>query len=93
MKPFVHLQSIRAFAKGGASPAPPSPPPPAEEEYEEGEYDFLEGLTASAKRRVYALKEEQKKYDEVNRDFQRELASLQAKYQGIYGASGNAVAG
>ena len=55
------------------------------DEYED--YDPLAGFTAAQKRRVMAMKETQAKYDLVNKDFQKELAQLQAKYQTQYGES------
>ena len=55
------------------------------DEYED--YDPLAGFTAAQKRRVMAMKETQAKYDLVNKDYQKELAQLQAKYQTQYGES------
>jgi len=68
--------STRTFAsqKPAVAPVP-------EDEFEEDEFDTLAGLPSAAKRRVMALKDVQKKYDEVNREYLKELALLQSKYQ------------
>eukprot|EP00955_Chlamydomonas_euryale_P015919 170242-Chlamydomonas_euryale.AAC.12 len=48
----------------------------------------MAGFTAAQKRRVMALKEVQSKYDEINVEYQKELATLQSKYETKYGEAG-----
>ena len=75
-------QSTKAKAK-----AVSLPPAPLDDEVDEDEdYDPLAGFTAAQKRRVMAMKETQAKYDLLNQDYQKELATLQAKFQQTYGA-------
>jgi len=50
----------------------------------DGDYDPMAGFTAAQKRRVMALKEVQSKYDEINVEYQKELATLQSKYETKY---------
>ena len=78
------IQASRASPKSG-------PPAPLEaEDFDLGEdgeyedYDPLAGFTADQKRRVTALKGVQEKYDNINKDYQKELALLQSKYITIY---------
>ncbi len=78
------MQSIKTSA--GPAKNAPVPAAPLDDEVDEYEdFDPLAGLSSAAKRRVLALKETQTRYDEMNKEFQKELASLQAKYQSKYG--------
>lgn len=53
-------------------------------EVEEEEDVFLEGMTTAEKRRVMALRAVQAKYDALNAEYQRERATLEAKYMKKY---------
>eukprot|EP00798_Chlamydomonas_sp_ICE-L_P003281 gene3281-13306_t len=81
--------TVRTFAKKSFAPTPepevqlPGEFDDDEEDYEDGG-DLLDGLPSSQKRRVFALKELQEKYDNAAVDFYKEMALLQVKYQSIY---------
>ena len=78
--------NIRAQSVATRAKATPQPPAPLDDEVDEFEdYDPLAGFTSAQKRRVMAMKDTQAKYDLMNKEFQKELASLQAKYQKQYG--------
>lgn len=58
---------------------------------EEGEYfDPMEDLNVAARRRVLAMKEVQKQYDTLQREYLAELAVLQHKFNQKYGEYGKA---
>lgn len=47
--------------------------------------EFVEGLPAPVKRRVHALQELQDKHEEIEEQFRKERAELEAKYEKLYG--------
>jgi len=74
-------RAMAAKAKGGKSAPVPEPTSVDElEDFDEGEFDPMDGLSAGVRRRVMALKELQDSYDANSRSYQQELAQLQSKY-------------
>jgi hypothetical protein len=71
-------------AKAGPPQVQGAPLDDEVDEYED--YDPMAGFNSAQKRRVMAMKDAQAKYDDINKEYQKELASLQAKFQGRYGA-------
>ena len=51
--------------------------------------EFVKSLPASVQRRVEALQELQNKRDELESEFVKERAELEAKYEKLYGGSGD----
>ena len=47
--------------------------------------EFVESLPAPVKRRVEALQELQNKHDDLEAQFRKERAELEAKYEKLYG--------
>ena len=48
----------------------------------------MEGLPPHIKRRILALQDIQKQKDDVEAQFRKEKAELEAKYEKLYGESG-----
>jgi len=58
---------------------------PLDDEVDEFEdYDPMAGFNSAQRRRIMAMKDVQAKYDDLNREYQKELAALQASFQGKY---------
>ncbi|KXZ54343.1 hypothetical protein GPECTOR_5g425 [Gonium pectorale] len=75
---------MQGIAASAAPKGKQPPPPPVEEEYPEDEEEYMgdpmEELTATQRRRVLAMKDVQKQYDTLHREYLAELAQLQQTY-------------
>ncbi|GFR47666.1 hypothetical protein Agub_g9410 [Astrephomene gubernaculifera] len=82
---LLNFSAAAAPKNNKKAPAPVAPPPPPPEE-EEAEFmddafmDPMDSLAVPQRRRVLAMKDVQKQYDALHRDYQAELAQLQHKY-------------
>ncbi|KAG2434978.1 hypothetical protein HYH02_011977 [Chlamydomonas schloesseri] len=82
------LAVVGAAPKGKTPPPPPPQEPDLDDDLGEGDeedyYDPMEELNTAQRRRVLAMKEVQRLYDGLQREYQAELAQLQSKYNAKY---------